>query len=754
MAVFSCSPVKYVPESDYLLHDVEVKLEKKVVGKSEVKNYVRQKPNKKIFGFIRFHLGLYNLSKIEKDNWFNNWLREIGEKPVVYDEFLTRKSWEQIGLYMRNKGFYNAEVSDTVLFHKDKRATVQFFIKPGKPYLINSIGYNLEDTGLVKYIIPDTVNRLIKPGDKFDVDKLQEERVRIEQNLKSLGFYDFSKEFIYIEADTSIGDYKVDLILGIRENIVQDDVGNTSLENHKRYKINKLYFIDDYDPALELDNNGIPVGYKMELFDSIPFYHYNDLTLKPAVLEQSNYIRPGKYYNINDADKTYRHISSLRVFKFVDVKFLPVGLNDGDKEKNLLDCSINLSPLKLQSYAIEVEGTNSSGNIGVAGNLVYQHRNLFRGAEILDIRVRGAVETFNETYRNDLKNTLEFGLEANLRLPKFLLPFKTEQFIKKYNPKTAITAAYNYQRRPDYTRTIANATFGYNWRQTNHISHIVNPFELNAVKIFEIDQAFLDTIRGTYLENSYKDHYVSITSYSFVFNNQEIGSNKNFSFLRLNAETGGNSLLFLSQAANFEREEGNYRLFGLRFAQYIRSDLDYRYYQTINETDKLVYRIFAGAGLPYGNSEALPFEKKYFGGGANSLRAWQVRTLGPGSWSGELGRYPNVTADIKIEGSMEYRFKLFWILEGAMFLDAGNIWAISENDERVGALFEVDKFYKDIAIGTGFGLRFDFNFFLFRIDAGMKLRDPSYLTGQRWLPGNRPLTGDDMAVSVGIGYPF
>jgi outer membrane protein assembly factor BamA len=244
-------------------------------------------------------------------------------------------------------------------------------------------------------------------------------------------------------------------------------------------------------------------------------------------------------------------------------------------------------------------------------------------------------------------------------------------------------------------------------------------------------------------------------NYSLIFTNQNLQKSKDFIYFKFNSELAGNILYAAFKASGAEKTDGAYELFKVSFAQYALGDIDFRYYNILNPGNKIVYRFFAGAGLPYKNSTALPFEKQYFSGGANSIRAWQVRDLGPGSYIDTTHTtYSNQTADIKLEANLEYRFKLFWVLEGALFVDAGNIWAINNNDNREGAQFKFDRFYKDIAVGTGFGTRFDFSFFIFRFDLGIKTRDPEYPDGQKWVFGSRQLGRNDFVLNLGIGYPF
>ena len=337
------------------------------------------------------------------------------------------------------------------------------------------------------------------------------------------------------------------------------------------------------------------------------------------------------------------------------------------------------------------------------------------------------------------------------------VPFlKKENFIKKYNPTTTLLAAYNYQAMPFYTRTMANATFGYNWRAGNYQEHIINPLQFNIVKLISIDSAYAVRIESSsYLAYSYKDIMILGGGYSYIFNNQIIKKSKDYWFLRINAEASGNMLSLVEKFSGAKKTDGSYYLLGQPFAQYVRTDFDLRYNYILNDVSSLVYRGFFGIGIPYGNSKAIPFEKQYFGGGANGIRAWQVRSLGPGSYVHDTATtFLNQTADIKLEANAEYRFKLFWILEGALFLDAGNIWTYHYDPARPGAQFQFNKFYKDIAVGTGTGFRFDFKFVIGRVDVGMKLRDPLIQSGSKWIIMNRPYERNDFTLVLGIGYPF
>ncbi len=748
---------RHVPEDDYLLTRSRVRTDSRQIDRSEVRGYLRQEPNTRILG-VPFNLMLYNLSNPEKEGWPHNWLRRIGEEPVVFDPFETGRSVRQIEQYLRNKGYFHAEVEDTVRFRR-QRARVKYTIEANEPFRLNNIYYDLEDKGLEDVIIADTANSLLQQGEIFDVDILQEERNRIEEYLRNLGYYNFNREFIYFEADTTAGRRIVDLTVGIKKYTRR--LANNTYESvsHKRYNIDRIFIYTDYSPREALSQQEeYYADFDTTVYRDMYFLHKGDLKVNPRVIAQSLFIFPGEIYSKESVDQTYRHLFSLRHFRLINIRFreqAEEGTNDtGSKGK--LDCYLQLTPFARQSYTVELEGTNSSGDFGFGGNFMYQHRNIFGGAEILNLKLKGSVESLQGYEGTSLDNTYEYGIDANMQFPGFLPDIGSVTRTRRYNPRTKITAAYNYQQRPDYTRTIVNLGFSYEWQGSEYTTHILTPAEFNFVKLPASTPEFDSLITLYNLQASFRDHLVSETNYSFIFNNQDIRRRRDFVYFRTNLEVGGNIFSAIANLTDLERENGTYNILGNPFAQFVRSDIDFRYYWKLSQDNTLVGRFFAGAGIPYGNSEALPFEKKYFSGGANSIRAWQVRSLGPGSFHDPVDRtFPNRTADIKLEANLEYRFDMFWVLEGAMFLDAGNIWAINRSDRREGALFRFNRFYDEIAVGTGFGFRFDFNFFLFRIDTGLKLRDPIEPPGERWIHPNRGFSfSNDVTINIGIGYPF
>ena len=745
-----------MPDENYLLNKYKVKVDEGEVDSKELDSYVKPKPNKRILG-TKFYLGLYNLSGT-KDNGWNRWLRKIGEAPVLYDVYEKERNNKQLGLYMRNKGFYHARVTDSVRYRK-KLAQVNYDIVAGTPYEISSLRYHYEDTTLRSVLSPDTVNSLLKPGGLFDVDDMQDERTRIETYLRNRGYYNFNREYVYYEVDSSLNTYQVNLTIGVKKFILPSDEGYYLVVPHRKYKIEKVYIYPGFDPKRALaDYDGYVEGLTRFRYNEFEIRHEDKLKADPGVISQSVFIIPGEFYDNEKVKQSYKHLSSLRIYKLVNIVFEEKNPDDPYMHEYYpLVCHIQLSPTTSQSYTVELEGTNSSGNFGVGGNLNYQHRNLFGGAENFSTRLSGAVETIKEIDQEGFGNMIELGIEGRLTFPKFLLPFKTERFIRKYNPKTSTSISYNYQHRPDYTRSMFSTAFGYNWSSGDFITHIINPVQLNFVKMIDATDEFLEDIKDTYLEYSFEDRLILGVNYSFIFSNQDIKKTKDFVFFRTNLETTGLLLKGMARAINAEQDSlGRYIMFGNAFAQYLKGDVEFRYFKIFNDQTNLVYRIFAGIAYPYGNSITIPYEKQYFSGGANGIRAWEVRNLGPGSYNihnePSAPRYPNQTADVKLEGNIEYRFDLFWLLEGALFIDGGNIWSLNQDDDRPGALFEWDRFYKEFALGTGFGLRMDFSFFVFRFDLGMKVRDPAQPEGSRWVFMNREYNRPQF--NLAIGYPF
>ena len=752
----SCNPTRFVPKDKYLLNKISVKVDDKDLKKEDIKAHIKQKENLRILGFLKFHLWVYNHSSLTKTD---DWLKKVGEAPVLYDEYQTQRSKDQLQIYLKNKGYYNALIRDSLIYDRNQRKlNLIFDIKARQPYRIRNFNYSVKDPNLRDIILKDSVNRLLKANEIFDLDVLNAERQRITKYLNDRGYFRFNEQFIRFQADSNFYDRKVDLTANIDDALLSNS--DAEVVGHQKYKI-RNYLI--YPTFKAVDLTGEQQNLKMDTLrkGNHVFIYSGKLKYKPELFFDINRLQDSSYYSSVNAEKTYRALNRIRQFKLINIGFDETGLFDHDSIP-LLDCRMQLSPMPRQNTSIDIEGTNSSGNLGVAGNLNYQHRNVFRGAEVLDFQARVARE--RQQVVGSVFNTQEYGVESSITIPKFISFIKIKQWFTFQIPETKFTAGFNYQKRPDYTRNITNLKFGYNWKTASTQSHILNLADLNYVILYNPNTAFINSIQDLYIKSSFTNHLILAGNYTWIYNTQNINSREDYKFYKVNFESAGNLLWLYSNLINKQKatfvdsithvESSYYEVLNIRFAQYLKGDFEYRYGHIVNKISSVVGRTFVGIGFPYGNFNVLPFEKKYFTGGANGIRAWQVRSLGPGTYKAPSGVYPNQSADIKLEANLEYRFKLFWLMEGALFFDAGNIWAINSLDNREGALFKLNEFYRQIAVGTGTGLRFDFTYFIFRLDLGLKVIDPSLPEGKRFIPGNYLIKKEHLNLSFAIGYPF
>jgi outer membrane protein assembly factor BamA len=753
----SCHPAKHVPEGEYLLTKVNFNTDNKELDSDDLMRTVRQKPNRKTLSVFRFHLLVYNMAKSGKERKWKNRIGEVvGEPPVIFDQFSVDHSQRIMQSYLESQGYYSSDISHDVKYKK-RTAAVIYNINANQPHKISEIKYNVSDLEILNIVDQDLPNSLLKVGENFNTEVLQDERERLVRLFKTKGYYHFSINNIHYYVDTIREAHSANLTLAIRKSFAEDRI---NLEDKfERQKIKDIYLYTNYDPNRALEDwDKYMSALDTIFFEGLNLIYEKNLLIKPDVFLQSCFILPGEYYDIRNVESTQSHLTNLRQFRMINIRMMEPNNLDADEKEKLLDCHIYLSPLTKQSYALELEGMNTSGNIGAAGGITYSNRNLFRGAEIFSVKgslsLQSMLSQAEEAGR--FLNTFETAGELKLNFPKLMLPFfDGYEFSKNHNPKTQLSTAFSYQQRPDYTRGIGTASFGYVWKggKNSYFSHFFNPLELNVVKIYEFNPLFQEAIDTLYIRYSYEDYFITVMSYDFLYNNQKLGRRTNFTYLWFNIETAGNLMNGIYGRYGNTAEGEAHELMGVEFAQFVKADVDLRYYHYIDDRRNLVYRLFLGAGMPYGNSSrGLPFIKKYFTGGANDLRAWQVRSLGPGSYPYQSGF--DQIGDMKIVMNLEYRFKVISFLEGALFFDAGNIWAIDKNDDREGALFETDRFYKEIALGSGIGARFDFTFFVLRFDFGVPLYDPKFPEDDRWLRTFKDMKFRDLTFNFGIGYPF
>lgn len=751
----SCSATKYVPDNSYLLDEVIINVDNKNIKPSDLRPYLRQTPNSKWFNLFKTQLYVYGFSGRDSSKWMNRFLKKVGDAPVIYNESETQRSAQEIEKAVRNMGFMSAEVTQSTHSKKKKRIKINYNITAGKPYIIESFGQDIQDSIIENYLLKDSANSLIKEGMLFDINILDNERQRISNYLQQNGYYKFNKEYISYSADTIQGSDKVDLIMHIKPYKTL----SSSSDIHPQYKINKINFITEYDVLQSSSLNNIDINDSIQ-YKGIPFYFKDKLYIKPKLLVDNLTIHPGNLYNERQVQKMYNFLGRLNALKYSNIRFFETTVNDS----TMLNCYIMLTKSKHKSVSFELEGTNSAGDLGAAASVSFQHRNLFHGSETFMIKLRGAYEAITGlqgVYSNN--NYIEYGAETSINFPKFLFPFLSSNFKRKIRATTEFGLQYNYQVRPEFARTVASASWSYKWVQKQKHQHRFDLLDIGYLYLPWISDKFredyIDKGQNHIFEYNYKNRLIARMGYSYHYNslgssltNNTIATNS-YS-IRFNIESAGNILYAISKAAKIHKNsDGEYAILGIPFAQYVKGELDFAQNISIDERNSIAYHAGIGIAVPYGNAKTIPFEKQYFAGGANSVRGWAVRELGPGSFPGD-GNLLNQSGDIRLGANIEYRSKLFWILQGALFIDAGNIWTIREYANQPGGVFKFNKFYKQIAIAYGIGLRFDLNFFVLRFDGGMKALNPAFESGKERWPLIHPNFKRDFAFHFAVGYPF
>ncbi|MHC1706359.1 MAG: BamA/TamA family outer membrane protein [Bacteroidales bacterium] len=771
MLLFSCSPSRYLGPKDHLLVKNRIKADKNISEISELQGFIQQKPNRSFFGFMRFRIWAYHYASRNKETRFKHWLlKSVADKPVVLDTHLCNVTSRNMKAYLNNIGYFQSKVSPDYRLHR-KFARVTYKVRLGPPYIVRSYQQNIPEDSVRQEIQNADDNRLVRTGDVFNAYTLDKERERLNLLLKNKGYYLFNKDYISYQADSVPGKqlFDIKLFLSSPELLTTDTSLKGVKYKHNKFRIRKVNIFTDYNPmsqeTVTLDSLDYLAGKKLteNLTKSYSFYFNNSLTVRPKTITQNLFLMPGELFRVDDVNQTYTRLIDLQYYRYVNIGFLPDRsiFKAGETEPGWLDCNIQLTRNKLSVLSTGTEGTNNGGDFGIAANVLYENRNLFRGAELLNVRLKGAMEVqkrFGDIYASDdaLFNTFETGLRADLVFPKFLIPINQERFSRYFRPKTTINAGVNFQQRSSYKRYLVEVSYGYEWRESQSKRHILYPIEINSVSIFP-DSTFtnyLNTINDSRLEDQYTDHLIMALKYSYIFNNQNINKKENFFYLRFNFESAGNLLNAINKTFNTRKDEnGQYGVFNIKYAQYLKFDADFRYYNLLGPTT-LVYRASMGLGYAYGNSSALPFDKGFYSGGANGMRGWAIRSLGPGSFSdaGVVLRYDKM-GDVFMETNLEFRFPVIGWFTSAVFTDAGNIWLLKHNDQYPDGEFNGDTFFRQLALDAGLGFRMDFSFFVFRLDGALQLRNPAVAEAERWikLPKVNP---SDIMWNFGIGYPF
>lgn len=770
LSVTGCKISDRLQEGEYLLTRNSVKIDRRSSGlknltfdPDDLSALIIQKPNKKFLGVFRYGERIYLRYADSKDTSFflKRWIfRTFGKKPVIYDQFSTLRTIDQMKLYLNNNGYFNSRIEQELLIRRFK-ATSVYQITLSRPYRIRNFTYEVSDSIFLSLLHQHSGYSLIKVNDIFNVGTLDDERYRLTSLIRNNGYFYFSPDLIYYEIDSTGGDRTLEIVLKIRDaSSTNDSLLKKRIQDaHCQYFIHRVS-VNTAFSSLRPDTANLSM-YRDSLDPGFEIIFRKQLRIKPSVLKNSILLKPGTLYSEIHQAKTYQRLSNLPLFSFTSIQFQPENrpVSDHYPPRHYLNTFINLTRRPVNSFAIETEGTTSGSKLGLGANFVYQNLNIFRGAEVFSLRLTGALEwQQGGTTDGDLVlffNTIQTGVEVSLDIPKFVLPIAYNTSTGLSRPKTTALVGLNYQNRPDYLRYNNNASISYSWRAGEFFTHSFSPFTLNTVSIFP-DSTFiqrLQQLNDPRLSNQYSDHFIQSARYTLVFNNQIRNRIQNFSYLRWNIETAGNFLHLVNYLGGSSLENaGDGQVFNIPYAQYVRSDIDYRRYLNFSENQSLVLRGVAGIGIPYGNSSVLPFEKGYYAGGANDIRGWKYRSLGPGSFRDTTGKFFERMGDLLLEMNAEYRFTLYSFLKGALFTDMGNIWLLTQSQNYPGGHFSYHDFLRQIAISSGAGIRLDFSFFIFRIDAAVPVRNPAYPENERWrLPY---ITTKEVIFNFGIGYPF
>lgn len=768
--LWGCSATKHVPDGEMLLDNVDIRVDSSGIDVTELYNFLRQTPNHKVLGIVKLQLATYSLSGKDSTKWYNRWIRNVGQPPVIYNPELTEMSRRQLQQALINRGYLDVSVSaDTVARPEKKRIDVIYNIAAGRPRIISSLAYNIPDSAIARIVMADTTDADLRPGMMFDRSKLDNFRSGITSRLRNRGYYAFNKDYITFTADTVAGSDRVGLTLNLLQPVASTDTmalerPDPVLRQHKTYMIRRVIFVTDFDA--QRSGGTYDFGCQDTVYyKNIEVLYGPDRYINPKILEEKCMIEPGRRYNAAAVDRTYEALGQLGILKFINIDMRPVNVVDGSL---WLDAYIMLSRNKKQSVTAELEGTNSEGDLGFGVGLTYQHRNLAKGSELITAKFRTAYESLSGNFDGLINNRYtEYAGEVGITFPKFKAPLLSRSFKKRMRASTEFAVSFNYQERPEYTRIIAGAAWKYKWTHRRRDAVTRRTYDLvdiNYVRLPRSTLNFLDSVAPSnpLLRYSYEDHFIMRMGYTYYRTNRRIPTTTVNAFaiqpsvttFRASAEMAGNLLYALSSIIGQTKKDGAYRVFGIQYAQYVKGEVDYTYTRNFNSRNALAFHAGFGIGIPYGNSSMIPFEKRFYAGGANGVRGWGVRTLGPGSYDSKnsVTDFINQCGDIRLDFSLEYRAKLFWVFEGALFIDAGNIWTIRNYENQPGGVFRFGKFCKQLAAAYGAGLRMDFTYFLLRFDLGMKAHNPA-VNQEEW-PLLHPRWHRDATFHFSVGYPF
>ena len=699
LPVTSCSSTKMEEDSGYVLKRVEIRSDSKLIDQAQLMPYIRQRASSRMSAWLKFNR----------------------YRATVYDTLLTQQTCEDLRTALNNMGYLKAQVSvDEEV--KGRKLKAVYTVHPGEPYFIHDVDYVIEDESLQPLLEPVIKkNSALQSGKIFSVADLNTERKRLTTFLQDQGYYRFNKDFIGYTADTVRGSRLIDLTLHVRPYRANN---NSPVSAHPRYIIKQIsYQSGDADSMIHL---------------------------RQKTLDENTRLEPGEPFSATNLQHTYKNFGRMHAVRYTNIKFTEL-------PDTTLDCHVQLSFNKPSTLSFQPEGTNTSGDLGAAASLTYENNNLFRGSETFSVQLRGAFEAITglEGYQN--QDYKEYSLETKLTFPRFVAPFLSRDFVRRSTAISELSLSYDMQNRPEFHRRVFSTAWRYRWSNAHgNTNYKFDLLDLNYVYMPWISATFkhdyLDNAsnRNAILRYNYEDLFIMKLGFGVSYND---GLNA----WKVNVESAGNLLHAASSFMGQKKDKhGQYTLFNIAYAQYVKGDADYTRVLSLGNRSSLVWHAGIGIAYPYGNSRILPFEKRYFSGGANSVRGWSVRTLGPGSFKGTKGAidFINQTGDMKLDMNLEYRTFLFWKLDGALFVDAGNIWTLRAYEEQPGGQFKLNEFYKQLAMAYGMGLRLNFGYFVLRFDMGMKGINPAYENKEEHWAIVHPKLSRDFSFHFAVGLPF
>ena len=729
----SCSVSRFIPEDEYLLNNVRIRSSNKTIPTSQMQGYVQQHPNSRWFSVLKVPMAPYLMSGRDSTKRINRFLQRIGEAPVIYSQAKAQNTRNNIEAAVRNMGYLQANV-DLLEQRKDFKLNALYDIQPGDRYTVSKLTRRIADPQVEAIIDEAAGESRLSEGMPFDLNELDAERSRLNRLLRNNGYYQFNKGFVRYEADTTLGNRKVALTLIVDGYHTGQDSTSSA---HRRFHVGEVNFVTD-------TTSGNP--------------------LRTNVLRVKNAIRPEEFYNEQHVQETYSNLSALG-----SVMNSTVAMQPDPTDSTRLNATVAVRTNKRHAFNAEIEGTNSAGDLGAAVVFSYQNRNLFRGSELLNVKLRGAYEAIKGLEGYEEQNYIEYGAEVSLAFPDFKFPGISRDFRRQSHGVSEISLMYDSQNRPEFHRRVVTAAWRYRWNRHNRQrQHRIDLLDLNYVFMPWISRTFREVYldnassRNAILRYNYEDLFIMKWGYTFSYSSLPLsGSTGNYGTnaysIRINVETAGNLLYGLTNLFSTNKNsQQQYTLFNIAYAQYAKGDFDFSKSFRFSPDHSLSVHFGLGIAYPYGNSNILPYEKRYFCGGANSVRGWSVRELGPGSFKGRDGRidFINQTGDVKLDMNLEYRSHLFWKIDGAAFIDAGNIWTIRNYADQPGGQFRFDTFWRQLAASYGLGIRLNFNYFILRLDAGMKAVNPAYTDTRHHYPIIHPRFRRDFSLHFAVGLPF